>query len=248
MEEKAISSQPAAMKLDERIMQFIPLMAPVPTAWMIGTATFTIMHFPLPVSVISSLTVEGLGFVSINTANEMREFNRHLNGAELKQKMQAPVWQAYGVAGLYLVTATLMTVVLHIVPTLELYAPLPFIVMTAAGGWLYALRKEHAERVAAWHAGRTQATLKRRSAKSSDAESDAQRNPATLKRRSAKSSDAESDAQRNPATLKAKVYRCECGQQFADRFKYSGHAGKCEIHKNSKLIPVELSQKAKVQS
>lgn len=134
MEDKqlAVSAQPSAMKLDERIMQFIPLMAPVPTAWMIGTATFTIMHFPLPVSVISALTVEGLGFVSINTANEMREFNRHLNGVELKQKMQAPVWQA----------------------------------------------------------GRTQATLKRRSANTSDAGSDAQR---TSQRRSAKVSDAESE-------------------------------------------------------
>jgi hypothetical protein len=243
MEDKqlAVSAQPSALKLDDRIMQAIPLMAPVPTAWMIGTATFTIMHFPLPVSVISALTVEGLGFVSINLANEMREFNRHLNGAELKQKMQAPTAQAYGVAGLYLVTATLMTVVLHIVPTLELYAPLPFIVMTAAGGWLYALRKEHMDRVATWQAGRQSATLKRRSKKSSVAGSDAKRNPATL-------SEPSSDAKRPAATLKAKIYRCECGEQFADRFKYSGHAGKCEIHKNSKikLIPVQFSQKEKV--
>ena len=118
------------MKLDDTIMNAIPLMAPVPTAWMIGVSTVSLMDFPLPVAVVTALTVEGIGFVSINTANEMREFNRHLNGAELKQKMQAPVWQAYAVAGLYLATATLMTVVLHIVPTLELFAPLPFILMT----------------------------------------------------------------------------------------------------------------------
>jgi len=145
------------MKLDDRILQAIPLMAPVPTAWMIGVATQTIMGFPWPVSLISALTVEGLGFVSINTANDMREFNRHLNGVELKQKMQAPVWQAYGVAGLYLITATLMTVVLHIAPSLEVFAPLPFIVMTAAGGWLYALRKEHSARVEKWQIGRSSA-------------------------------------------------------------------------------------------
>lgn len=229
------------MKLDDVIMQSIPLMAPVPTAWMIGRATYTIMHFPLPVAVISALTVEGLGFVSINTANEMREFNRHLNGAELKQKMQAPVGQAYGVAVLYLVTATLMTVVLHIAPNLEIYSPLPFIVMTAAGGWLFALRREHSERVAQWVAGREQATLKRRSKKPSNAASDAQRPAETL-------GDANNDAKRPTATLKAKIYRCECGQQFADRFKYSGHAGKCEIHKNSKLIPVQITQTEKVQA
>jgi hypothetical protein len=155
----AVSNEPLAVRLDERIMSAIPLMSPVPTAWMIGVSTFQLMSFPWPVALVSALTVEGLGFVSINTANEMREFNRHLNGAELKQKMQAPVWQAYGVAGLYLVTATLMTVALHINPKLVIYAPLPFILMTAAGGWLFALRKEHAERVAQWNAQRLAATL-----------------------------------------------------------------------------------------
>lgn len=226
------------MKLDDRILQAIPLLAPVPTAWMIGVSTYTLMGFPVLVALASALTVEGLGFVSINTANEMREFNRHLNGAELKQKMQAPVWQAYGVAALYIVTATLMTVVLHIEPGMVQYAPLPFIVMTVSGAWLFALRKDHMERVAKWEAGRQSATLKRRSAKSSDAASDAQRPPATLKPRSATKS----------ATLKAKIYRCECGQQFTDRFKYSGHAGKCEIHKNGKLIPVAIRQDEKVTS
>ena len=200
---------------------------------MIGAATKVLMGFPLPVSIASAVTVEGLGFVSINTANEMREFNRHLNGAELKQKMQAPVAQAYGVAALYIITATLMTVVLHIAPGMVVYAPLPFIVMTVAGGWLYALRKEHTDRVAKWQEGRQAATLKRRSAKPSDAGSDAQRRSATLKTRSAT----------RTATLAAKIYRCECGAQFTDRFKYSGHAGKCEIHKTGKLIPVEIKQK-----
>jgi len=235
-----MTEQSVSRKLDERIMSAIPLMSPVPTAWMIGVSTFKLMGFPAPVAFVSALTVEGLGFVSINMANEMREFNRHLNGSELKQKMQAPVWQAYGVAGLYLVTATLMTVALHVNPALVIYAPLPFILMTAAGGWLFALRNDHAQRVAKWEAGRLSATLKRRSAKSSDAGSDAQRSPATLKV-------AKSVAQRKPATLAAKIYRCECGEQFKDRFKYSGHAGKCEIHRNSKLIPVSIPQTEKVQ-
>jgi len=239
--EEGIIQKRQTLKLDEAILNAIPLMSPVPTAWMIGESAFTLMHFPLPVALVSALTVEGLGFVSINMANEMREFNRHLNGAELKKKMQAPVKQAYGVTGLYLITATLMTVALHIFPGLVIYAPLPFILMTAAGGWLFALRREHAERVAQWVAGRQQATLKRRSAKVSDATSDAQRQSATL-------SETKSDAQRKSATLKAKIYRCECGWQDTDRFKYSGHAGKCQIHKNGKLIPVTLQQVEKVQS
>lgn len=232
-------------QLDDWIMNAIPLMAPVPTAWMIGLSTFTLMDFPMPVAIVSALTVEGIGFVSINTANEMREFNRHLNAIEIKQRMSAPTHQAYGVAGLYIATATLMTVVLHVVPTLTQFAPLPFILMTAAGGWLWALRREHADRVAKWQAGRSQATLKRRSAKSaatlSDAKSDAQAKSATV-------SVAGSDGQRRSATKSAKIYRCECGWQSVDRFKYSGHARQCATHKALKdqAIPVEMP--TKVQS
>lgn len=228
------------MKLDDKILQIIPLFAPVPTAWMIGVSTVEKMHFPEPVAVITALTVEGLGFVSINTANEMREFNRHLNGVELKQKMQAPTWQAYGVAGLYLATATMMTVVLHISPALTTYAPLPFIVMTAAGGWLFALRKEHADRVEKWQAGRAQATLKRRSAKPTDAVSDAGAKSATL-------TDAGNDAQRRSATKSAKIYRCECKFETDNRYIFSGHCRTCATHQIAKVqgqaIPVNIPEK-----
>lgn len=242
-QKNTVSGQPLAVSWDDRIMSAIPLMAPVPTAWMIGLSTFELMGFPLPVAVVSALTVEGIGFVSINTANEMREFNRHLNAVESKQKMNAPTRQAYGVAGLYLTTATLMTVVLHIFPEMLKFAPLPFILMTAAGGWLWALRREHADRVAKWQEGRSKATLKRRSAKTSDAASDGERTPATL-------SDPSSDAQRRSAKKSAKVYRCACGEQYTDRYKYSGHTRQCAVHKSmkDKPIPVDLGVKNEVQS
>ena len=78
-------------------------------------------------------------------------------------------------------------------------------------------------------------------AKASDAGSDAQRPQATLKTRSAK----------KPATLNdapAKVYRCECGETFADRYQYSGHTRTCATRKTLKasenLIRVEMPVKA----
>lgn len=89
------------------------------------------------------------------------------------------------------------------------------------------------------------ATLQRRSATfsdvpatTSDAGSDVQRPPATLKSRSAKKSATLSE----PA---AKIYRCECGDTFTDRFKFSGHTRTCATRKEIKasegLIPVDLS-------
>jgi len=47
-------------------------------------------------------------------------------------------------------------------------------------------------------------------------------------------------SKRSPATVVADIWRCECGAEFTNRYKYSGHAGKCAVHKTGKLIPVGL--------
>ncbi len=92
----------------------------------------------------------------------------------------------------------------------------------------------------------------------SDARSDAQR---ASERRPATTSDAGSDAQRPKQRRSAmapaansvaptKLYRCECGEEFLDRFVYSGHAGKCTTRKEikaNKLIPVDFSTANKVE-
>ncbi len=79
------------------------------------------------------------------------------------------------------------------------------------------------------------ATLSDAQRQSSDDGSDTQRNSTTLKGRSAKKS--------------ATLYRCECGETFADRFKYSGHTRICSTHKTAKekVIPVELPSKVEPQ-
>jgi len=88
------------------------------------------------------------------------------------------------------------------------------------------------------------ATLSDVPAKASDAGSDAQRRSATLKSRSTKKSATLSDAP-------ARVYRCECGLTFADRFKYSGHTRTCakrqEIKAGKGLIAVEIPTKTEVE-
>jgi len=76
------------------------------------------------------------------------------------------------------------------------------------------------------------ATLSEPAAKASDAQGRSARRPATR-------SDARKSLSEKPATL----WRCECGETFADRFKYSGHAGKCAVHRSVRAgaaIPVDL--------
>jgi hypothetical protein len=78
----------------------------------------------------------------------------------------------------------------------------------------------------------------------SDAASDAQRpnqrRSATVKPRSATKPATTSDAQ-------ASLYRCVCGFTEENRYKYSGHTGKCDQFKAHKAaqgaIPVDLSAK-----
>lgn len=135
------------MKIEDRILKYLPLLAPVPTAWMVGVATFTVLHFPFPVAVIASLVIEGLGFVAVNTAIQMRDFNRRLKADEIAKKMQVPVNQAYAATGLYMVVVLAMTVLLHVFPSLVAYAPIPFVLMTVAGAWLFALRSDFDEKV-----------------------------------------------------------------------------------------------------
>lgn len=74
----------------------------------------------------------------------------------------------------------------------------------------------------------------------SDAGSDGQRRSTSLKGRSASKS-------ATLAKVEATLYRCECGFETENRYKYSGHARTCEMHKSAagkakseKLIPVEL--------
>lgn len=79
----------------------------------------------------------------------------------------------------------------------------------------------------------------------SDTERRSTKKPATL---NVAASDAERRSTKKSATLSDKpatLWRCECGQTFADRFKYSGHAGKCATHQAAKagtVIPVDLSK------
>lgn len=80
-----------------------------------------------------------------------------------------------------------------------------------------------------------------KSATVSDAPSDVERPATTLKRRQAKKPAKTSDAQ-------ASLYRCVCGFTEENRYKYSGHTGKCDQFKAHKAaqgaIPVDLSAKS----
>lgn len=222
------------MKLEQRILGSIPLLAPIPTAWMVYAACVDVLNFPIGIAIPAALVVEGLGFVAINLANRMREFNRHLNAVEIKQHMQAPLGQAYAIAGLYVIVVLAMTTLLHTFPTLASFAPLPFVFMSVAGAWLWSLYADQLEREKSWLDGRSERS-QRRSAK-------VQRRSATLDLAQPELS----DAQTRYASLPATLYRCKCGFTDPNRYKVSGHKRTCAIYQSQKSgqpIPVDLGTK-----
>jgi len=222
------------MKLEQTVLRWLPLFGPVPIAWTVYDATTTLMGWPVPVAGAAALFVEGIGFSSINLAVRMRQFNSRLWKTE-QTKFTAPTYFAVGAVALYALTALLLAVLLEVLPGLRVWSPVSFILMSITGGFLWSLYREQ-ERRESEHSD-ARATRQRRSARTSDAASDAQRRSATLKSRSAKKS----------ATLAAKIYRCVCGEEYKDRYKYSGHTRQCAEHKRVKSgqpIPVELPRKA----
>jgi hypothetical protein len=152
--------------------------------------------------------------------------------------MKQNVYSQVGFYLLLIFSALMVAPALFILWTVALpFSPLFIGIMAGVG----AVAPDVAITVGGFAASDTPANGERRSATKSatlsDAGSDGQRQN---QRRSAKKSATAGDAP-------AKIYRCECGEPFTDRFVYSGHAGKCEKRKAIKAakeaIPVDLSAK-----
>ncbi len=212
----------------EAILVIIPLLAPIPAAWVVLRAAMTSLGWPWPVAGIAALTIEGLGFVSVNLAQRMYTFNHTLRLDERSQKLTAPTWQAIGVTFLYLAVAITMITLLDTSTALVRYIPAAFPLLGITGAALWAIHAEQQDRQRLLDLYRHE-RRERRSATLAGSRSDAR---ATL-------SVSLSDAQRRSTAL----YRCECGKTFADRYKFSGHQGRCAVHRQAKSgqpIPVDI--------
>lgn len=127
----------------EIVIQTIPLLAPMPTAFVVGQAMVRVMHWPLAMAIVGALIIEGLGFGAVDTAMRMYDYNK----GKRKTDPAAPAWIAYSVAGIYAAVALTLTIFLDIFPLLAQYAPGVFPFLGMLGALLWALRKDHERRV-----------------------------------------------------------------------------------------------------
>ena len=138
----------------EWMIRTVPLLAPLPTAWIVGRAMLTVMDWPWPVALIGALIIEGLGFGTMDTAMRMRDYNRRRRkrfdpnkGRLVYLDPAAPTHLAVVIMFLYVAVALALTVLMEIMAELVTYVPgiFPFLGLLGAGLW--ALRMDHERRM-----------------------------------------------------------------------------------------------------
>jgi hypothetical protein len=184
----------------------LPLIAPIPTAWAIGAALESKLHWPIPIVAIAAAGIEAAGFVSADTAAKYYEFNRTAEEDETK----APAWIAYLGMGLY-VAGTLVMV--------AMYEPMAavFPVLSAVAFVEFVLRKDQQARLASRVTDRATAKAEIERAK---AERAAEREQKKL----AKTKVEPATSQSQPALAEPKpAFVCSCGKTFATQPALNAH-------------------------
>lgn len=115
----------------------LPILAPIPTAWVAGTSLYNVLKFPVIVAIVAALVVELVGFGGVTTAQRMTEHNKHCKANE--KAYRVPVWQAWAVIGIYLFAITALTVLVEFIAGAVKFAVLTFPLLGLSGFWLATL-------------------------------------------------------------------------------------------------------------
>lgn len=121
-----------------------PLLAPVPTAYLVYAATLEHLAWPWSVAVVAALIIECLGLASTGLVLELYDYNKR----KLKSEPEAPVLLAGVLVGAYFIVATGLTVMLDLYTNLAKFAPAIFPALSLAGVSILAIRSDHRQRVA----------------------------------------------------------------------------------------------------
>jgi hypothetical protein len=134
-----------------------PLLAPVPTAYLVYAATLEFLAWPQTVAFVAALVIECLGLASTGLVLELYNYNKN----KLSSEPDAPVALAVVLVSAYFVVATGLTVVLDLYTGMARYAPAIFPALSLAGVSILAMRADHRQRVSANNEARESRASKR---------------------------------------------------------------------------------------
>lgn len=141
---------------EAEVIEFIagkaPWLAPLPSAWFVGSASFELLRVPWWVAVSIALVVESLGLTLSHTLLTFYSWNQK----RMRKEFKAPTWLAGLFVGVYFVTTVGLTVVLKIVPTLALYAPAIFPVLALTGTVQLVMLVQHERRMSDYQADKAE--------------------------------------------------------------------------------------------
>jgi hypothetical protein len=120
-----------------------PILAPVPTAYLIGRATIAHLDWPPVIGGVAAVVVECLGLASTGLALDLYGYNR----GKRKADPPAPFKLSAALIGVYFAVALGLTVALDIVPGLAIYASGVFPFLSLVGVSILAIRIDHRARL-----------------------------------------------------------------------------------------------------
>lgn len=120
-----------------------PVLAPIPTAYAIGTSLINNLHYPAWVGIATAIAVESLGLATVNTALMLREYN----ASKLKSDPVAPFKLAAALIGLYLSIAVILAGLLDTAPQLAQWTPIALPFLSLPGVTVLGLRSNHRQRL-----------------------------------------------------------------------------------------------------
>jgi len=115
-------------------------LAPVPSAYLVGTSAMRNLNLPLPVAVVLAFVIEGLGLVCSHLALGFWNHNRHTYRLAEYRRAWTEFWLEIGMYTLYFVTTLALLAMLELA-----WVTLLFPVLAAIGVVNLALLRQLAE-------------------------------------------------------------------------------------------------------
>ena len=127
------------------ILRIVPLLTPIPTAYVTWRAATQALELPGWVAFIMALAVEGLGFAATDTAMMIWDYNE----TRRKKDPAAPFGLAVGTVFFYIAVVLGLTILVEVLPVLRHWSLAIFPLMTLDAAIVWGLHSGHQRRLIA---------------------------------------------------------------------------------------------------
>lgn len=125
--------------------RWVSLLAPVPNSYLVYRATVAHLAWPNWVAFVAALVVEFLGFSTMSTSLVLYGYNKNKRKSD---PYASEIIAVYLLIIIYLIVTIALTILLDILPSLAIYAPAIFPLLSLCGVAIFAIQVNHRKRLA----------------------------------------------------------------------------------------------------